>query len=98
MLPPIFIAQLRTTVGALSLNRESIARQIALAKKAGAKFVVTPELAITGYPPLDLLLLPEFLEETQKEIDRLIPGNKRDHPFSRCTKAKSFRIRKTAFK
>jgi len=76
MLPPIFIAQLRTTVGALSLNRESIAQQIALAKKAGAKFVVTPELAITGYPPLDLLLLPEFLEETQKEIDLLIPETK----------------------
>ena len=73
MLPPIFIAQLRPTVGALVANRQKIAEHIERAKMEGAKFIVTPEFALTGYPPLDLLLLPEFLNDIQQEIDQLIP-------------------------
>jgi NAD+ synthase (glutamine-hydrolysing) len=57
----IGLAQINTTVGDLDGNRDRIVRQIAEARDAGAELVVFPELAITGYPPEDLLLRPAFI-------------------------------------
>ncbi len=68
----IAIAQINPTVGDLEGNTEKIIEYISLAKSKGANLVVFPELAITGYPPKDLLLKPSFIEDNQKKLDEII--------------------------
>src|SRR3954471_3676641 len=65
------LAQLDLTVGALAENRERVADACSDAVKAGAELVLAPELAISGYPPEDLLLRPAFLRACQAEAERL---------------------------
>ena len=55
------LAQINTVVGDLDGNREHIAEGIQEAKGVHADVVLFPELAITGYPPEDLLLRPGFI-------------------------------------
>ncbi len=62
----IALAQINTTVGDLDGNRARIVDWIGEAKAAGAELVVFPELAITGYPPEDLLLRPAFVDAAEK--------------------------------
>jgi NAD+ synthase (glutamine-hydrolysing) len=67
------LAQINTTVGDLDGNRERILSGLADAKSAGADLVLFPELAVTGYPPEDLLLRPGFIraaEESLRELAR----------------------------
>jgi NAD+ synthase (glutamine-hydrolysing) len=71
------LAQINTTVGDLDGNRERIERGIGEAKAADADLVLFPELAVTGYPPEDLLLRPGFVraaEESLREIARAARG------------------------
>lgn len=56
MSPKVAIAQINSTVGDLSGNRERIAEFVRKAAALGADIVLTPELSLTGYPPEDLLL------------------------------------------
>lgn len=56
-------AQINTIVGDLCGNRDKILEWIKMAEDAGADIVVFPELALTGYPPEDLLLRPKFIED-----------------------------------
>jgi len=65
------LAQLDLTVGALAENRKRVADACSDAVKAGAELVLAPELAISGYPPEDLLLRPAFLRACQAEAERL---------------------------
>jgi len=65
------LAQINTTVGDLDGNRERIVRRIDEARAATADLVLFPELAVTGYPPEDLLLRPGFIraaDESLREI------------------------------
>jgi NAD+ synthase (glutamine-hydrolysing) len=55
------LAQINTVVGDLDGNRGRILRGLDEAREAGADLVLFPELAVTGYPPEDLLLRPGFL-------------------------------------
>jgi NAD+ synthase (glutamine-hydrolysing) len=67
------LAQINTTVGDLDGNRDRIVAALFEARAAGADLVLVPELAVTGYPPEDLLLRPGFLraaEESLQEIAR----------------------------
>ncbi len=57
------LSQLNVTVGDLDGNTAKIIAAIDEAREAGAGMVAFPELAITGYPPEDLLLKPAFLAE-----------------------------------
>jgi NAD+ synthase (glutamine-hydrolysing) len=57
----VYIAQLNPTVGALSANAEKIRDAYAAGVRAGADVVLVPELAVTGYPPRDLLDRPYFI-------------------------------------
>ena len=73
----IALAQINTTVGDIAGNARKILDSVARAKEAGAAIVVFPELAITGYPPEDLLLRSSFIEENMsawKEIARQVRG------------------------
>jgi NAD+ synthase (glutamine-hydrolysing) len=63
------LAQLNLVVGDLDGNREKIAGAIADSRAAGAGLVVFPELAITGYPPEDLLLRPGFLRSARESLE-----------------------------
>lgn len=56
-------AQINTVVGDLSGNRDKILESIKMAGEADADIVIFPELALTGYPPEDLLLRPKFIED-----------------------------------
>ncbi len=62
--PPLImklaIAQINCTVGDLSGNARKILDYANRAKQSGAKLVITPELALSGYPPEDLLLRDGF--------------------------------------
>ncbi len=67
----IAMAQINPTVGALGRNAEKILRFTQRAQKMGCDVVVFPELALTGYPPEDLLLKPGFIEDNMEELKRL---------------------------
>ena len=67
----IALAQINPVVGDLSHNVELIRQQINQAHTAGAQLVVFPELALTGYPPEDLLLRQDFLQQTETALNTL---------------------------
>jgi NAD+ synthase (glutamine-hydrolysing) len=62
------LAQIDTTVGDLEGNRERILSGLKEAKEAAADIVLFPELAITGYPPEDLLLRPSFIRAAERSL------------------------------
>jgi NAD+ synthase (glutamine-hydrolysing) len=62
------LAQINTTVGDLDGNREKILARLDEAKQAHADLVLFPELAVTGYPPEDLLLRPGFLRAADRSL------------------------------
>jgi len=67
----IALSQINTTVGDLDFNKEKILKYYSNSIKLNADIVVFPELAITGYPPQDLLLENGFVDDnliTLKEI------------------------------
>ena len=64
----ILIAQLNPTVGAIAANSAAIIDAIETGKKSGVALVLFSELAITGYPPGDLLLLPHFIDAVEAAI------------------------------
>src|SRR6476646_8209242 len=73
----IALAQINTTVGDLDGNRALIVSRLEEARSAGADLVLFPELAVTSYPPEDLLLRPGFVraaEESLQEIARETHG------------------------
>ena len=65
------LAQINTVVGDLDGNAELIRRRLAEAKEQHADLVVFPELAVTGYPPEDLLLRPSFVQAAQAKAEEL---------------------------
>jgi len=67
----IALAQLNPTVGDLPGNEAKIAGALEEAKAAGAQLVAFPELAVTGYPPEDLLFKEHFLTHARACVDRL---------------------------
>jgi NAD+ synthase (glutamine-hydrolysing) len=68
----IALVQMNPTVGALQSNREQILHYARRAAELGAQVVAFPELALTGYPPEDLLLRPSFLADVQRETEQLL--------------------------
>jgi NAD+ synthase (glutamine-hydrolysing) len=71
------MAQHDFPVGALARNAEKILKLVEQAKSAGADVLLFPELALSGYPPEDLLLRPGFLadcERTLAEIAAQVQG------------------------
>ena len=71
------LAQINAVVGDLDGNRERILSRLADARAEGAELVLFPELAVTGYPPEDLLLRPAFIraaEESLREIAKACTG------------------------
>ena len=63
------LAQINATVGALKENAAKILDFAGRAKEGGAELVIFPELAITGYPPKDLIEKAGFVEENLQALD-----------------------------
>ncbi len=65
----IALAQIDTVVGDLTGNRDRIVARLDEARAAQADLVVFPELAVTGYPPEDLLLRPGFVRAARRTLE-----------------------------
>jgi NAD+ synthase (glutamine-hydrolysing) len=68
----IALAQINVSVGDLDGNRLKILDGINRARELGASLVAFPELAITGYPPEDLLFKPRFIEANLRSLHQLV--------------------------
>ncbi len=67
----IALAQIDCIVGDLEGNRTKILESMAAAGEAKADLVVLPELAVSGYPPEDLLLRPGFLRAARQSVEEI---------------------------
>lgn len=65
------LAQINTTVGDLDGNVQTIKTYLARARELGADLVAFPELAVTGYPPEDLLLKPSFIAANRAALGEI---------------------------
>ncbi|MBY0401612.1 NAD+ synthase [Myxococcota bacterium] len=73
----IALAQINPTVGDLAGNRRLAEEAAGRAADAGADLVVLPELALTGYPPMDLLERDRFVDDQLAELDELAKASQR---------------------
>ncbi len=73
-MPRIRVAacQLDTVVGDLDGNVQRVLAALGQAEEAGADVAVFPELALTGYPPEDLLLKPGFVRDNRLALERVV--------------------------
>ena len=67
----IALAQLNLLVGDIRANRERILETTLRAREQQCAMVVFTELALSGYPPEDLLLRPDFIDATAAAFDHL---------------------------
>jgi NAD+ synthase (glutamine-hydrolysing) len=65
------LAQINPVVGDLDGNRKLILERLEEAKANAADLVLFPELAVTGYPPEDLLLRPGFIRAAEKSVEAI---------------------------
>jgi NAD+ synthase (glutamine-hydrolysing) len=71
----IALAQVNMTVGDLVGNTRKIINSMQQAYAAGAHIVCFPELALSGYPPEDLLLKPGFVAANLRKLDEIIDAS-----------------------
>jgi len=67
----VALAQLNTVVGDIPGNAALVAEALARSRAAGAQITLTPELALTGYPPEDLLLRPAFAADSRAALHEI---------------------------
>jgi NAD+ synthase (glutamine-hydrolysing) len=70
----VALAQLNTVVGDIAGNARRVAESLEDAAAAGADIALVPELALTGYPPEDLLLRPGFARDAQRALREVAAG------------------------
>jgi NAD+ synthase (glutamine-hydrolysing) len=73
----VALAQIDTVVGDIAGNERLIADALREAAAAGVDVTLVPELAVTGYPPEDLLLRPAFAAAARASVERLAEGVRR---------------------
>jgi NAD+ synthetase len=67
----IALGQINTTIGDFAGNLAKIQHAASRAREAGAEILVLPELALCGYPPMDLLQRPSFLRDQAAALAQL---------------------------
>ena len=73
----VALAQINPTVGDLAGNAKQIAEAAREAHAGGAALMIAPELALSGYPPEDLLLRPAFMTACDVNCRRWLPSWRR---------------------
>jgi NAD+ synthase (glutamine-hydrolysing) len=68
----IILAQINPIIASLETNCQKIVDASRRAREMGGDLVVFPEMAITGYPPEDLLLLPSFIDAVSASLKKII--------------------------
>jgi NAD+ synthase (glutamine-hydrolysing) len=66
------VAQINPTIADLSGNTQRIIQAIERGRNLGADLVILPEMALSGYPPEDFILLPHFMEEVAKRLEDIV--------------------------
>ena len=66
------LAQINPAVGDLPGNAQRIADALRQAAASHVRLICFPEMALTGYPPEDLLLKPNFIHDTRRYLDELV--------------------------
>ena len=79
----VALAQLDVVVGDVDGNADRILDAWRRADEAGARLVVTSELAVTGYPPEDLLLKPDVLQAERDALRRIAAEGRYDRSAAR---------------
>src|SRR5437588_2525486 len=72
----VALAQINVTVGDLEGNSQKILAGMQQASAARAQILGTSELALTGYPPEDLLLKPGFVDDNLRALQELIQASR----------------------
>ncbi len=70
------LGQIDPVVGDIAGNCAKIRLWIEQSRSAGADLIVFPELAVSGYPPKDLLLKPRFVSENARAVDQLAESSR----------------------
>jgi len=70
------LAQINPTVGDFENNVKKVEHFTKLAIQQECDIVAFPEMCLTGYPPEDLLLKPEFIDDNLKYLEKLLPLSK----------------------
>jgi NAD+ synthase (glutamine-hydrolysing) len=68
------LAQINTTVGDIAGNAAKVQDWLQQARAQQADLVLFPEMTLTGYPPEDLLLKPDFIAAARRALDDLLPA------------------------
>jgi NAD+ synthase (glutamine-hydrolysing) len=66
------LAQINSTVGDISGNSRRVVAAIDEARRARADVVALPELVLTGYPPEDLVLRAEFVDDNRRALEEIV--------------------------
>jgi NAD+ synthetase len=67
----VALGQINPTVGDITGNCAKIVEFANRAKNGGAKLAIFPELSVIGYPPKDLLLKPQFIQDNLSAVQRI---------------------------
>ena len=67
----VALCQINSVVGDISANTERILAALSAAEEAGCHTAVFPELAVTGYPPEDLVLKRRFVKDSRKAMEHI---------------------------
>ena len=67
----VALCQINSVVGDINANTKRILAALAAAEEAGCHAAVFPELAITGYPPEDLVLKQRFVHDSRQAMERI---------------------------
>jgi NAD+ synthase (glutamine-hydrolysing) len=68
------LAQINTTVGDLDGNAAKVLDYVGRARELGVDVLSFPEMTITGYPPEDLVLRPQFIHDNLVVLERVVKG------------------------
>jgi len=90
MILRVALAQINITVGDLVGNRDKILTWMDRVREMKADIVAFPEMAITGYPPEDLLLKPDFVETAVRTLHEIVPASDRLTAIVSCVQADDF--------
>jgi NAD+ synthase (glutamine-hydrolysing) len=87
----VALAQINPVVGALERNAHVIVTMIEKARQKGADLIIFPEMALCGYPPEDLLLLPNFIEAMNLVLQKVVEASQEIAVIVGCVRKRPYK-------